>query len=61
MARYKIEREYLFSNKSYNEICDFLKNSDAIDLSKVRDNNGNTGLHQAAYSVDGIKLLKKYL
>jgi hypothetical protein len=49
MARYKIEREYIFSNKSYNEICNFLKNSDPIDLLKVRDKHGNTALHQAAY------------
>lgn len=61
MAKYKIEREYIFSNKSYNEINDFLREYSKIDLKAVCDQKGNTALHQAAYSCDDIRVLKRYL
>ena len=60
MARYKLEREYIFSNKDYGEICDFLKDSDNLDLSIIKDDKGNTALHQCAFHNE-LKLMRKYL
>lgn len=61
MAKYKIEREYIFSNQSYNEINDFLQEYKKIDLKAVRDQKGNTALHQAAYNCSDIRILRRYL